>query len=374
MINELGRAVVSKVTRPCSKSGANRGARESAYCILSCYTDLSLKGILLPLDYSNIDESGNIKVSFKYRNGEQSHFLIPASVEKLIKDIEQFATEMADKQSKKYDRLLLKRGGNNQPAIDWEGISPISAQRIKGWSIGTNEYYISLQSSRWREMTSNEAFSRGGAIAVQSILQNLLRTIDRHYANGDPRLNKIIISQAIQVLGQLDKSTDLTHAKKSIAATLGIAMLTYDEWKKKQEQETKTNPNGIHCNGRQSFLGGKNTQRETNKAMSLQLPCSEYDMCYKCQSAKAVDETQSIYKLISFIDVLKESVNLFPEARNAVHERIAAFELILDAASSDVYETAMSLFDNNGRHQRVSLQHAVITLNHSQASTIWSVS
>ncbi|MFW8591059.1 hypothetical protein ACOI22_09680 [Glaciecola sp. 2405UD65-10] len=373
VINELGRMVVSKVTRPCSKFGANRGARESAYCILSCYTDLPLKGILLPLKYSPIDKDGNIKVSFEYRNGDHNHFLIPASDKRLIKDIEQFSTELADKQSKKYERLLLKRGGSKQPVKDWEGISPIRAQRPKGWSLGPNEYYISLHSSRWREMTSNQVFSHGGTIAVQSTLQNLLRTIDKHYANGDPRLNKIILSQAVQVIGKLDASANLELAKKSVAAKLGIAMLTHDEWKKKQEQEkAKTNPNGVHCNGQQSFLNGKSTQRETNNAMRLQLPCSEYDMCYKCESAKAVDDTQSIYKLISFVDVLKETVNLFPEARDDVHEKIAAFESTLDAASPDVYEAAISLFNKNGRHQRVTSQHAILSLNHSQALSIRS--
>lgn len=364
--NTLGRTVVSKVTRPYSKKYATQGATNAAYCILSCYTDLAIKGILLPLTYSGKDADGNISVSFKYRNGESHHFSIPAADKALIEDIERFATELADKQdSINYERLLLKRGHENQAPRDWDGISPISSNLMKTWSVATNEYFLSLQSSRWREMTSNQVYSVSGSGGAQSLLQNLLQTIDSHYANGDPRLNRIIISQALQVMELLDEDTGLEQAKEIVAAKLGITMLAHDEWKKKQEEErAKTNPNGIHCNGQQNIAGGKNTQSKTNNAMKLQLPCAEYDMCHKCQSAKAVDETQHIYKLISFIDVLKEAVNLYPNAQEEVYERIAAFEVTLDGASKDVYDGAMALFNQSGRHPRVSMDHATIALYH----------
>lgn len=361
-INRLGRTFVSKVTRPCAKRTATLGATNTAYCILSCYTDLPLKGILLPLTYSEKDADGNIDVSFKYRNGDSHHFSIPATDKKLVQDIEQFATELADKQdSKNYERLLFKRGNSKSPPKDWDGASPISTSLMKTLSVETNQYYISLQSSRWREMTSNQMYSDSGRGGVQSITQNLLQVIDKHYANGDPKFNKVIISQAIQVMEHLEE--DLEQAKVKVAARLGITMLAHDEWKKKQEEErSKTNPNGIYCNGQQSIAGGKNTQSKTNNGMKLQLPCTEYDMCHKCQSAKAVDETQSIYKLISFIDVLKEALDLYPHAQEEVHERIAAFEFTLEGASKDVYDGAMSLFNKNGRHPRVSMGHAILAL------------
>lgn len=177
--NTLDRTVVSKVTRPCSITGATRGATNSAYCILSCYTDLPLKGILLPLTYSDKDAEGNISVSLKYRNGERHHFSVPAADKALIEDIEQFTTELADKQQlKSCERLLLKRGHQKEAPKDWDGISPISANLMRTWSIEPNEYFISLQSSRWREMTTNQVYSVSGAGGVQSLLQNLLQTIE----------------------------------------------------------------------------------------------------------------------------------------------------------------------------------------------------
>ncbi|EKO3853324.1 MULTISPECIES: hypothetical protein [Vibrio] len=362
--NELGRVIVSKVTRPCSKTGATRGATSAAYCILSCYTDLPLKGVLLPLSYSKKDSDGNIHVSLKYRDNSIHEFSIPAADKTLIQDIEQFATDLADKQKhRNNERLLLKRGNAHQAPKDWDGISPITSNLMRTWSIDPNEYFISLQSSRWREMTSNQVYSENGKEGVQNLLQNLLQTIDKHYVNGDPKLNKLIISQAMQVMEQLGEDTNLEQVRAKVVAKLGIKMLAYDEWKKKQENErAKTNPNGIHCNGQQSIPGGKNSQRETNKAIGFTLPCTEYDMCHKCQSAKAVDEVQSIYKLISFIDVLKEALDRYPTTTEEINERIAAFEFTLDGASKDVYENAMKLFNKKGRHPRISIDHAILAL------------
>ncbi|MBF4242435.1 hypothetical protein EA003_21930, partial [Vibrio anguillarum] len=103
VINPLGRRVAYKEVRATSKSKAVQGATNSAYCILSCYTDLPLKGILLPLTYSEKNSDGNITVSFNYRNGMGDFFKVPASDLAIIKDIEQYANENADTQPKKYE-------------------------------------------------------------------------------------------------------------------------------------------------------------------------------------------------------------------------------------------------------------------------------
>lgn len=124
--------VVHKEVQEISKAKARQGATISAYCILSCYTDLPLKGILLPLTYSEIDSDGNVTISFNYRSGETGYFKVPACDLTLIKNIEQYAKEKADKQPKKYERLLLARTSSDVP-YDWEGISLF--QRIS-WDNG----------------------------------------------------------------------------------------------------------------------------------------------------------------------------------------------------------------------------------------------
>ncbi|HCM1373079.1 TPA: hypothetical protein N2926_002145 [Vibrio parahaemolyticus] len=360
-VNHLGRTIVYKKVRATGKNKAGEGATNSAYCILSCYTGLSLKGILLPLTYSEKDSDGNITVSFNYRNGMGGFFKVPASDLALITDIEQYATENADKQPKKYERLLLTRRSQSIPR-GWEGISPISSQLMKTWSVEPNHYYLSLQSSRWREMTSNQAYAEGGIPVAQSLLQNTKGTLDRDYANGDPLLNKVIVSQGLEVLQNLDDEANLAQAKAAVATRRGIPILSHDEGKRMREEGKKTNPNGLVCNGKQVMFDGKNTQQETNRAVGLNLPCAEFDMCHKCQSAKAVDEPEAIYKLISYIDVLKEALDRYPEAKGAIHERIEQYEYTLDGASDDVFDEAMERFNTQGCHPRVSIDHALLSL------------
>ncbi|WP_318511014.1 hypothetical protein [Photobacterium leiognathi] len=360
-VNHLGRTVVHKKVEAIAKPGAVRGATNSAYCILSCYTDLPLKGILLPLTYSEKDSDGYITVSFNYRNGLHGCFNVPASDLALIKDIEHYANENADKQPKRYERLLLTRSSRGVPH-DWEGISPISATLMDTWSVEPNHYYLSLQSSRWREMTSNQVYADGGIQAAQSLLGNTLETLDRNYLNGDPRLNNVITSQGIEVLQNLNDETNVEQAKAIVAKRRGIPILSHDEAKKMREESIKTNPNGLICNGQQIISDGKNTQRATNHALGLNLPCTEFDMCHKCQSAKAVNETEAIYKLISLIDALKDTLNMYPDAKSEAHEKIEQYEFTLDGASDTVFEEAMTKFNTQGRHPRVSIDHAILSL------------
>ncbi|WP_281187715.1 hypothetical protein [Vibrio harveyi] len=361
-VNHLGRTVVHKKVKTATKTKTGQGATNSAYCILSCYTDLPLKGILLPLTYSERDNNGNVTVSFNYRNGIGGFFKVPSSDLALIKDIEQSANENADKQPKKYERLLLAKSSGYVPK-DWEGTSPISSTLMRTWSVEPNHYYISLQSSRWREMTSNQAYAEGGIQGAQSLLQNAKETLEKSYLNGHPLLNKVILSQSIEVIENLDDETSLEQAKNMVAKRRGIPMLSHDEWKKKRTAgNAKTNPNGLTCNGQQAISDGKNTQRETNYAVGLSLPCAEFDMCYKCQSAKAVDDVEAVYKLISYIDVLKETLDMYPDVKSDIHEKIEQFEYTLDGASDDVFGGAMERFNTQGRHPRVSFDHALLSL------------
>ena len=362
VVNHLGRTVVHKEVQTISKNKVRQGTTNSAYCILSCYTDLPLKGVLLPLSYSEKNSDGNITVSFNYRNGIGGFFKVPASDLDLIKDIEQYANEKADRQPKKYERLLLTRTTGNNGPDDWEGISPISSELMKTWNVETNQYYISLQSSRWREMTSNQAYAEGGIQSAQSLLQSTKETLNRNYLNGHPLLNKVILSQGLEVIENLDDETSLEQAKDVVAKRRGIPMLSHDEGKRMRAEGAKTNPNGLVCNGQQAISGGKNTQRETNYAIGINLPCAEFDMCHKCQSAKAVDDVEAIYKLISYIDVLKEILDMYPDTKGDIHEKIEHYEYTLDGASDDVFDGAMKRFNTHGRHPRVSLDHALLSL------------
>jgi hypothetical protein len=359
VINEMGRSVVSRTSYPINKNDGTYNIMRVSYLIISCFTDDALKGVLLPLKYSDRNEDGNVIVSFLYDSGEQGYFEVPTVELSLVRDIEKWATARADKSLKKHPRYLFRTGSLKEKPKQWEGFSPISANTIKNWNIKTNDYYISLQSSRFRETTSIQEYKDGNLQHLTNLLQNTLSTLERHYANGNPDSNKQILSQAIQVLERIATGTNLEQAKEEVKEKLSIPMLSHDEWLKKK---TPTNPNGVMCNGKQDLKDGGNTQRATNKAVGKDLSCSEFDNCFKCNSAKAVDEPNSIYKLISFIDVLKDALDHHPEAKQGVQVKIEAFESTLESASPSVFEEAMYLFNKNGRHPRITMNHALVSI------------
>ena len=359
--NAIGRKVVSKSIYPIPQKGVlARSILNISYCILSCFTDAPLKGMLLPLSYSPKDENGHIQVSFSREDDSKGYFEIPATYLKLIKDIEAWATARLNPCCKKKPPYLLRIGVSSQ-AKQWEGASPIRSNYFTELAVQANDYFVTLQSSRFRETTSYQEYAGGHLAHLKHLLQNTLGTLEKHYVNGHSETNKRILSQAIQVLERIAKGESLSQAKAYVQKKLAIPMLTHDEWLKKK---TKTNPNGVSCNGQQALQDGRDTQRATNKTMQQDLPCSEFDMCYKCKSAKAVDEPNAIYKLISFIDVLREALDRFPNAKLEVQKQIAAFEYTLEGASIEVLEEAMQRFNKDGRHPRITMNHALLSIYH----------
>ncbi|MGL1258109.1 hypothetical protein ACSTK8_14995 [Vibrio parahaemolyticus] len=359
VFNKESRSVVVKNYKPLHKAREVLNILDVSYLILSCFTDEPLKGALLPLRYSDKDKDGNIQVSYLYDNGEQGSFNIPVTELSLVKDIEAWAKKRADKAPKNHTRYLFRYGNIKIHPKQWEGVNPISSNQVKRWSIEANDYFITLQASRFRQTTSIQEYEDGHLSHLKNLLQNTLATLERNYANGNPETNKKIIYQAIKVLERISSGISLEVAKVEVAKELGIKMLTHDEWLQKK---TPTNPNGVMCNGKQVLKYGKSTQRATNKAIGRELPCSEFDICYKCNSARAVDEPNAIYKLISFIDVLKEALDRFPEAKYKVIEKIDAYEYTLEGATTEVYEEAMNRFNKYGRHPRVTSDHALLAI------------
>lgn len=356
--NGMERRIVSKIIYPIDKTAKTRNTLNISYCLLSCFTDKPLKKILLPLTYSGKDKDGNVKICFTYQDGKQDSFDVPILYLQQIKDIESWATARADAQPKALPRFLLKVGSRDYARL-WDGINPLSSTFIKLIGVEPNDYFVTLQSSRFRKTTSSQEYRDGHLSHLKHLLQNTLTTLEKHYINGHPETNNLILSQAIQVVERIATGHTLEHAKVQVKEKLGIDILTHDEWLK---NKVITNPNGITCDGKHNLHESKNTQRATNKVMQQDLPCSEFDMCYKCKSAKAIDEPNAIYKLISFIDVLKEALDRQPNAGRDVQNKIETFEYTLEGASTDVLKEAMQQFNQKGRHPRVTMNHALLSI------------
>lgn len=353
--NEIGKYYVQRQIEILSGAQLSSRLLKIIFLSLSCYTDNLLKNIVLPLNYSAKDDNGFVSVSYQYVDGGFSEFQVPVKDVSFIKDIESWATARAPKKSKN-PRYLMRLGSDWQPK-QWEGISFLTKGFSYSIGLTNNEYYLQISSSRFRKTTSDQEYSDTNITHTLNILQNRLETLESNYTNGHPSINRLIISQAIQVIERIIKGDSIEQAKKTIKEKYKIEMLAYEKW---LEKKIKSNPNGLYCNGVQDLVHGNKTQRATNKSLKQKLPCAEYDMCYLCRSAKGIDEPDSVYKLISFIDVLKESLNRFPDASSEVKERISAFEYVLDGASDNIFKQASKRFSENGRHPRVSIDHAIV--------------
>jgi len=224
----------------------------------------------------------------------------------------------------------------------------------------SNEYFVNLSSSRFRETTSYQTIEHGHAYITMVALGNSLKTAESSYGNGHPETNRVITSQALQCLEHIVSGNSVDDAKEKVRDKLKIPMLAHDEYVKKK---IKTMPNGIACDGKQQLISGKKTQVAANKKTGKNRPCASFDQCYKCKSAKAINEVESIYKLVSFVDVLKEALDRYPGAKSDVTERIDEFESIVDDASPNVINEALERFNRHGRHPRVTMSHAVLTIN-----------
>ncbi|EGQ8307309.1 hypothetical protein OH966_003899 [Vibrio parahaemolyticus] len=351
--NNKGRIVVSRKLEKASKHSITWRCQSYAFAIISCFTDVPIKNIVLPLTYHAKDKQGDIKVEFSYVSGSVNSFTVPAKYMSFFKALESWASSRA-KLSTATKYLIPFGGGTCAKTFQWEGVSPLTYKALSNIGLGYGSFYADLNSSKFRKTTSDEEYSDTNISHALHVLQNTRETLEKHYTNGDPKLNSLIISQAIKVLQRVASGSSLDRAKQEVCDELNIEMLAHDEWLERKEA---SNPNGLICNGKQDLIRDKKRQRETNKRLGADLPCSEFDQCYLCKSAKGIDEPNSVYKLLSFVDVLKEALDRYPDAKSAVKEKIAAFEKVLLGASDAVYEEALARFNAHGRHPRVSIEH-----------------
>lgn len=366
--NELGRTIVKRTTKDITGIIKSKKLLKIAYLILSCLTDKSLKGIVLPLTYGDKDSEGYVIVSFKRHNKtlvnnkevtdiESDSMTVSAIHIDLIKRIEVWATARPCNSTQLHYLLRLGERGKTR---QWEGTTPIVEAFLRDIGIRSNEYFINLTSSRFRQTTSYQTIEHGHVYLAMVALGNAMKTAEKDYGNGHPETNDVIMSQALQCLEHIVSGDVVEDAKEKVRNKLKIPMLTHDEYVK---NKIKTMPNGMTCNGKQELTSGKKTQVAANKKIGKNRPCASFDQCYRCKSAKAVNEVNSIYKLLSFVDVLKEALDRYPDAKSDVTERIDEFKSVIDDASPDVIDGALELFRRFGRHPRVTMSHVILTIN-----------
>ena len=332
----------------------------AAYAALRSLTDIPLKNIFMPLSYSNVDVRGYVTVSFSYRNGSSGYFAIEERFVSFLQRLEAYSLIYNHIEKSRFHPnhiptpYLLPLGGIGN-GYQWDGLELPIAHYLRKIGIYSGDYLLDVSSQRIRATGSNNHFdpqSNGLSVAT-SLLEHSLNTLHDHYIEGNVTQNQVIASQAIEALYEYNHSGSIEVAKERVKLNRSIEVLEYDEWK---ALRLPTNPNGFFCDGEPDGTAKfehRASQKRAQKMFgkSSKLTCFQYDECINCQSAKLVNDVNNAYKLLSFIELLEDSVDLLPERQQELSGRADSLMVLAESnLSLEVLEQAESKLINEGRY------------------------
>ncbi|CAH1229298.1 conserved hypothetical protein [Vibrio harveyi] len=363
---DRGKVVNKSLVEPPTGVSLTRRLRSMMFGAIQCLTDIELKGIIMPLEYGEPDDDGNMKVRFKYYDGRDGDFVVPIQYKEFLKKVEAYSNTFnpipSPKDANGYGSIsnkapyLLPMGGKFKTR-QWNTPKDILGRRfLSDYGLRYDDFYLSLLSSRIRATTSNQEYSpEDNGFSAKEILQNSLETLMVSYLNGHPTENQRMVSQGMNSLVRIASGQSRNDAVASLKTEFGIPVLAYEEYK---ARNMPTNPNGVLCDGVARVSGKDGTHYGAKKFANNEIegadvgdiPCYQYDLCVKCKSAQLVDDVHAVYKLISFIDALEDAIHLYPERANVIESRVASFYSKLDTLPESTREKAEEMLDENGRY------------------------
>ncbi|CAH8235232.1 hypothetical protein [Vibrio aestuarianus] len=350
-----------------------------AAAFLQCMTNDSLRTATIPLSYSDKDENNIVTVTCKDTDDKTITLRVPVQHVDAVKLIEELAFNKnppyrLSRKPEKYTRELIdflgteeakslirpnKRSAyllpkGRQHETTSYNMHPVDTELLSMLGISTSYFFISLNSRRIRLTNADNEYLQGNEYSARLMLQNSKGVFESRYANGHPGLNNEITAQSIQILEEIAKGADLEMAKDIVRQDWKVDVLTFEEYLARGEP--KTNPNGTHCNGKPDFLGKEHKLAEAQaKKMKVtegdDLTCFQYDKCYECGSCKLVEHPYQIYKYISFLDSLTDTIDNNPANVDELEERLDGLERVLqENISEEVIEQALKIMEENGRY------------------------
>ncbi|HIF9346999.1 TPA: hypothetical protein ACX6RX_003109 [Photobacterium damselae] len=368
---DTGGVIVRKKELHIHKNIVKKRAIPLAFAALKSITEIELLGIIMPLRYSEKDEDGNVTVYFDYESGEQGSFTISAKYQPFLKKLEAYSAQYNPLSNIKGSNVkrtsfLLPFGSKSQTS-QWGSVeSIISNFALEDYGLEHGDFLLDLSASRIRKTTSHlEYKEEDRGFSARQILQHEIQTQDYIYANGHPQKNMEMISQGVQILTKIAHGVLREDAIEEVKQELSIPILSYEEYK---SRNTPTNPNGISCNGRPEFIKTKNhhyTARKFAEEEGLlkegeDLSCYQYDLCIYCKSASLVDDSYSIYKLLSFLEMVRDAIDLFPEQADYIVKKITYFEKVLANLPVTTKDDAEAMLDEKGRYPLFKTTDSVI--------------
>jgi hypothetical protein len=374
---ENGSRQVIKETKQLPPASRKSWAIKLAYAVLRSLTDIQLKSIYMPLAYSEIDTDGKVSVTFLYQNGSRGEFPIDSCHVKFFKKLERYAEYYNPVNRSKHSPNAKRTPyllplGPKYSTYQWDGAELPIGSFLNKIGIYSGDYLLDINTKRFRATGSSNDFDptdKGLSVAT-SLLQNSLSTLHDHYLNGNVVQNQVIASQAIETLQEFSKGKSLESAKEKVKETRSIEVLEYDDWK---ELRMPTNPNGLLCTGEPTGKAKKEHQASSNRAKAIMgdevnVKCYQYDDCVTCKSAKLVNDVESAYKLLSFIELLEDSVELMPEREMELTERAYYLMSVAETNLSEtIFKQAEDKLSTEGRYllHNDNFLHSMMGVNYN---------
>ncbi|NOI18954.1 hypothetical protein F0223_11995 [Vibrio coralliilyticus] len=332
------------------------------YVFVRSLTDIPLKGALIPLTYKESKSKGDIEVFIKYEDGAERKFVTSTRFKNTLKKIEARSETLNPLKAKVGGREVTRPAyflpmGVRSETYQWEGHEmPVRRKLLADLGINHGAYILNINSRRIRTKNSDNLYiDEDGGKFARDILQHSKETQGEKYVDGHPTGNMRQMSQGLSAMGHIADGDSVEVAKTKVRKQLGIKVLAYDEWKK---SKTPSNPNGVACNGKIDLREGKNEHYAAQKFAEENgiinegedITCFQYDLCIFCKNMQLIDDVNSVYKLISFIDSLYDPIEKMPERADYLVRRIERFESLLELLPEETLEKADLLFEENGRY------------------------
>ena len=298
----------------------------------------------LPFDY-RVDEEFIYSIS-KLDDGSIHEIKVTLEYEKFLKDLVSWSRNREDINPNGYlvphsYRVNNKKQKEPVPYFDSEFRLPNLFYLIRSLGINSSQFYLNLNSRRFRALTATMAYNdEDGGYEGAVLLDNEIETFDRHYSNGDPEENQLIMSQSLEIVSHLFKGVDKEEAMQLVLDKLKIETLAFDELK---SRKLHINQNGTACNGRQDIdksLSKDDHRSAAKRAKELKIGdgdiiCYQFDQCCFCKNCKMVDDVDQVYKLLSYIEILEERADLRPDYANQLLVMAEYFKLLINENISD---------------------------------------
>ena len=356
---------VSKKIVPIYAYKIRKSVISCAAMLLANYNSpASFYGAKIPLLATEAEDEDEVTYHFTKTDGSKGFFSVPKEYQPAIAGLEAWAR----KQDFNEKMLLLPFPtdvGNKEFKWRTPHRLPSMHRVLAHLAIPHGQYYLNLTSRRFRALMAKDSYSDEDlGIEGSLLLDNDLNTFQRAYADGDPEENQLIMYETLEVVSRIFKGATKEEAIAAVLASLGRETLTFDEVKK---SKLHINQNGIACRGIPDINRemGEDHHRSAAKAAEKlglgdadKVPCYQLDQCAHCKSAKMVDDVNQVYKLLSFITVLEERINLRPDDESLL-ETAAYFRLLVkENISDDVLNEAHQKLYFDGLHPLVEKMQA----------------